>query len=210
MTNKRLIKGISLIIFLICLITGLYFLNLQLKAERLFIYAKGSDQKAVLNSTWQMSIREVERANDCKLTEDAVPSPDEVLCGLKYIIDHKRFVSKKGCDLNIWGNDREVIYDFFDDQLFNIRILDNVFNKQEEDSIIVSNLKEKFGNFNKSKDDNFGGTFSTTYVNVAYQQFNYTSADANKTVDRLIITLTYKPLYEQIKATSENEQKNIF
>ena len=210
MTNKRLIKRISVIIFLICIIVGLYFLNSHLKAERLFIYATGSDEKAILNSTWKMSIKEIERANNCKLTEDAVPSPDEILDDLKYIIDHGRFVSKKGCDINIWGYDREVIYDFFDDQLFRIRILDNVFNKQEEDSLIVSNLKEKFGNFNKSKDDNYGGTFSTTSVNVDYRQFSYTRDEANKIVDRLIITLTYKPLYEQIKATSEKEQKNIF
>jgi hypothetical protein len=189
---------------------GLYFCNTHLKTERLFIYAKGSDQKAILNSTWQMSVKEVERVNNCELTEDAVPSPDEVLGDLKYIIDYRRLLSKKGCDINIWGNDREVIYDFFDDQLFRIRIFDNVFNRREEDSIIVSNLKEKFGTFNKSKDDNFGGTFSNSSVNVEYRQFSYTSDGENKTVDRLIISLTYKPLYEQIKMISEKDQKNIF
>ena len=195
--------------FFICIITGLYFLNSYLMSERLLIYAKGSDQKAILNSTWQMSIKEVERANNCKLTERAVPSPDQFFGELKYIIDQGRFISKKGCVLNIWGNDREVIYDFFDDQLFRIWIVDEVFNKQEEDSIIVSNLSGKFGSFNKSKDDQYGGTFTTTYVNVDYLQFSYTSEDY-KTVDRLIITLTYIPLYEQIITISKNDQKNIF
>lgn len=209
MKKRIVIKRISITAFLILIIVGLYLLNSYLKTERLFMYANGTDQKAILKNNWQMSVKEVERTNACKLT-NTLPSLDQILGDLKYIIDQKRFLSKKGCDIRIWGNDREIIYHFFDDQLFRLQILGDVFNKQEEDSIIVSNLKKKFGNFNKSKDDNYGGTFFTKYVNVDYRQFSYINDDENKMVDRLIITLTYKPLFEKIKEASKNDQKNIF
>jgi len=71
------IAAIALLIFIIAI-------NGYLKDEKLLFYATGTQYKVFLNSTWEMSEKEIERANDTHLTvrkeyvidfRDVVPLP---------------------------------------------------------------------------------------------------------------------------------------
>ena len=55
-------------IFLIAIfIGGLFLVNKYLSANNLLFYSTGTNEKAFLDSTWEMSPREIERANNAIL-----------------------------------------------------------------------------------------------------------------------------------------------
>lgn len=204
---RKFLKISGIVLLLIIGLVGIYSLNSYLKKERLLIYSKGTNEKAFLNATWKMSIKEVERANGCGLTKGisfAVIEPE-----LNKILDLKRFVSKKSCEINIWGADREVSYDFFDDQLFRVRIYDDILNQGEIDSLIVQSLEPKYGEIIRSENNKYAGKFMTDEVEIDYNQWEYDNEEGKK-VKRFRIEITYKPLINEIKSISEKEQNNIF
>lgn len=203
----KYLKFLGIVILVLIGISGILFLNHFLKEERLFIYAKGTKEKAFLNATWKMSVREVERANNCNLTHEFnlfVIDPD-----LNKILDLNRFESKEGCEVNIWGNDREISYDFFDDQLFRVRIYDNILNKREVDSLIVTSLEQKYGKIKRDKENYFAGKFKSNTVEVDYKQWEYSDKE-NKIIKRFLIEITNIALIEEIKRISDKEQNEIF
>ena len=206
-SKKKLLKISGLIILLIISIVGLFCLNSYLKEERLFIYAKGINKKAFLNANWKMSIKEVERANGCQLSDGYDFSEFEP--DLKFLLNRNRIQWKRSCKINIWGENREVYYDFFDDQLFRIRILDDVFDKREIDSMIVLSMEQKYGKKSGNIENKFAGKFSTNEVEIVYEQFGYDNKE-NKKVQRFRIEISYKPLLDEIKSISKKEQNNIF
>jgi len=60
---------ITLVISILLLI-GIYLGNNYIREERLFFYSTGSDIKAFVNSTWEMSEKEIDRV--CSISfEDA-------------------------------------------------------------------------------------------------------------------------------------------
>jgi len=65
--SNKLFSYSLLAILILLLLTGLYFLNIYLKNNNLLIHATGTNDKAFLNSTWRMSVKEVERANETNL-----------------------------------------------------------------------------------------------------------------------------------------------
>ena len=204
---RKLIKMLGIILLIIVCSIGIYSLNSYLKNERLLIYTKGTNKKAFLNATWKMSVKEVERANGYKLTKGisfAVIESD-----LNKILDLKRFVSKESCDINIWGDDREVKYDFFDDQLFRVRIYDEILNQGNTDSLIVISLEPKYGKIIRNEKYEYAGKFMTDEVEIDYEQWEYDNKE-DKKIKRFKIEITYKPMVNEIKSISEKEQNNIF
>ncbi len=208
--KSRLLKIIGLIILLIIVVFSIYRTNTYLNKERLFIYAKGTDKKAFINATWKMSIKEVERANECELSKNAIPPPDILVGDLNNLLDRDRIDCRESCKKNIGGFDMDVAYDFFDDQLFRVRIYDNVFNKAEIDSLIVASLTPKYGKIERSDENEFSGKFLTDEVEIEYEQFEYDNNQENKRIKRFRLKITYKPLLNEIRSILKQEQNNIF
>lgn len=209
MKKNNGIKILGLIIIVIVSIIGLYSLKSYLKRENLLIYANGTNHKAFLNATWEMSAKEVERANHCNLVEETIPPLDLIVGELSTLFDKERIVRKESNSVLIWDGRREIFYDFFDDRLFRVRIHGNVWNKERIDNSITSTLEAKYGQIKRNQEDEFSGRFITDLVDVNYYQFEYNDSE-NKNVQHFQIEFTYKPLYNEIINITSNEIKNIF
>ncbi len=62
----------------------------------------------------------------------------------------RRITAKQQVDnMNFWTADTELTYDFFDDRLFRYRLLGEIFNQIEFDSIVVKNLQLTYGNIKR-------------------------------------------------------------
>ena len=207
MKKRTGLKILALIVIIMVSIFGLHSLNSYLKRESLLIYAKGTDQKAFLNATWEMTIREVERANGCPLSDGYDFSAFE--SDLDNLLDPTRIQWKKSCLVKIFGANREVYYDFFDNQLFRIKILGDVYNQKGIDSLIINSLESKYGKVVRDTENEFAGKFLTDNVEIYYDQFEYNDKN-NERVQHFKIEITYKPLMSKIKSTSKQEQNNIF
>jgi hypothetical protein len=205
--KRKLIKtGGGLILIIACALS-ISKLNSYLQEESLFMCAKGSDTKAFINSTWGMSIKEVERANGCKLNKD-VSQIAFVFDNFEMLLGTGRIKSKESCKINIWGVNREVDYDFFDNQLFRVKIYDDILDKALIDSMVVASLEVKYGTIQRKNIEEYSGKFETDEVEVEYGQYEYNKD--NKNLIRLVIKITYKPILNKMLSASKLIQNNVF
>ncbi|MFP5081278.1 hypothetical protein [Pedobacter sp. JCM 36344] len=203
--NKKVLKSMLAFIVIIAIVVSFLFLNEYWKEEKLFIHKTGYNKKAILNSTWNMSSKEVERANKLKLKKGLTFVFFEP--GLNKLLNEKRITAKKIDDFNLWTFTSELTYDFFDDRLFRYSFIGELAEPNSFDSIAVNNLKNRYGKMIKDTNQ-FGGNFLKDSVSVEYSQFNIENSK-NETEHRFLIKVTYLPIFNEIVRESENEQNSI-
>lgn len=204
----KLLKTFAIFILTAFIIIGLFKLNKYLKDERLLFYKRGTDEKAILNATWRMSVKEVERSLNYKLTDGIFYG--RIFTGepFKNLKDINRVSNKDGKNIIIGGENYEVQYDFFDDQLFQITLLKEVLNKEKTDSIITTYLEPKYGRIIRDPQNKFSGTFKNKNVQIKYEQWEIKNHD--KTEDRILIIIIYQPIVDEGYKIVTDEQKSIF
>lgn len=199
-------KCFFVLLMLSVITAGIILVDNYLKVEKLFFYKTGTDKKAILNSTWNMSAKEVERANKTKLDDEYtfVLFDDE----LNKLLDPDRITAKINKTMNLWAHTSELTYDFFDDRLFRYRLIGQVDEPAKFDSIVKHNLYERYGDI-KRNNDKFGGTFLKDSVFVKYSQFDVDGKN-NTLEHRFLIEVTYQPLFIEISKVARAEQSSIF
>lgn len=98
---KKIIKWTGIIAISASVLIGLFFLNRHIKNEKLLFYSSGTNKKAILNSTWNMSYKEVERVNEGKLKDGISLACIEN--GLKNLLNTNRFNTKTVESMNLWS-----------------------------------------------------------------------------------------------------------
>lgn len=201
----------TIIIFLITIfIGGLFLVNNYLSANNLLFYSTGTSEKAFLDSTWEMSPREIERANNTVLKP-----PRFDFRGISYaddpyprVINMKRYKSLVQNGLDLWSHSANVNYGFFDDKLFTYVVEISVYRDQvnQLNKIIISKISEKYGQFQKQENKTYyiQGTWNKTPVKVyywIYESENKFSAH---------IRFDYTPIIEHIGIISKSEQDRLF
>lgn len=207
--KKKILKFLKWTFFLVIIVAigaGLFFFNKHLREEKLFIYKNGTDKKAILNSTWNMLWKEIERANQCKLKDGLTFTFFEP--GLNALLDEKRITAKQIDEINLWTYSAELDYDFFDDRLFRYRLLGKVYEPNEFDSVAIKNLSLSYGTFIKDSTQ-YCGKFFKDSISVEYRQFDMDSKEQEKE-HRFLIEVTYLPTFNEIVRTAEKEQQSIF
>lgn len=199
---RKIKKWFFVLLVSLLTVSGFLLLNKFFKEENLFIYETGMDKKAILNSTWNMSFKEVERANKIKLKKGISFASFDA--GLNKLLDLNRITAKKTEDFNLWAFNSELNYDFFDNRLFRYSLIGEVYNSAEFDSIAVTNLKKKYGEMLKGGMQ-YGGSFLKDSVSVEYSQFDI----ENEKEHRFLIKVTFLPIFNEITKKSENEQNSI-
>jgi len=202
----KIIKWSLIFLMTFAIITGLFFVNKYWKNEKLFYYKKGTNKKAILNTTWNMSYKEVERANNCKLKEGFTFTFWEP--GLNNLLDQKRITAKEVKEINLWTFNAELSYSFFDDRLFRFTLLGETYNPNKFDSIAIANLELTYGKIIKDS-TRFDGKFLKDSIFVEYRQFDIESNE-QKQEHRFLIEVTYQPIFNEIVRIAKKEQQSIF
>ena len=111
------------------------------------ISKKIGDDKAFLNTVWGMSQSEVEKANKNKL--ESAPYYFRGLQDMEgsslYITNVDRFKNKVDSNLQLWGHSSKVVYEFFDDKLFQFTVELSGNNSKQLDSLIINNISKEYG-----------------------------------------------------------------
>ena len=152
------IKKLINIIVLISLFLTIFALNYYLKENNYLFYATGTNKKAFINATWEMSPNEVRRANNTNL----VPAKYRVLKNLLYRIgpddagEIERYELMESEEHSVqWGFETKVQYVFFDDRLFEYTVFLNGYDSNKMNNVITSALTEKYGNGVTEDDKNY-------------------------------------------------------
>ena len=170
------------------------------------MYKTGIEKKAILNSTWNMSSKEIERANNVKLRDNNMILFFEPV--LEMILDHSRISSKKGEAINLWSYSAELTYDFFDDRLFRYTLMGQAGYPDVFDSVALLNLGIVFGNFIPDSTQ-YKGKFIKDSVLVEYCQFNIADKE-DAPENHFVIEVSYQPIYYEIIRTAKENQNSIF
>jgi hypothetical protein len=218
MKKNRLIFISSI---LIILLGSFWALNDHWKRENKFYYQKGSDVKAIFNVTWEMSKNEIERMNDFILKQGTPFPPEE-----PYIqIQNKKRIThlKISRIINLWGNNAEIMFDMFDDRLFQIRIFGNYLNETDLITTIENELikiyspeykKPKLKPWERAKivyernsDDESHLLLKSGKDSVRVELNSWSRYFKNR---RYQVKLTYLPFYNEISNIAKIEQNSIF
>lgn len=185
----------------------------MLQDEKYFPYATGTKIKAIMKTTWGMSLKEIERVNPGKLNQSLNFSMFDFP---KFNFHNQnRIKYYKSENINLWGYYPELTYDFFDDQLFSYTLVGDVYEKEKFDSLVqfiffsksckplnelVINFKKELSIKNDSMNNNFHNICWRDSTLIIYNNSNNTFS----------IEAFYYPIYQNIKYNSELEQESIF
>jgi hypothetical protein len=216
-SNKRKSKDTCKLIVTAITIVGIViaaiFTNIYLRENKLLIYASGTGHKAFFNSTWKMSPREIERANNIKLSKSSRFSKlfSVISTGVPEVADNKRFkvlFNKGGIDL--WGYSTKVNYIFFDNMLYAYIVNLKVYSLEEHKKIL-STLRDQFGegttDKEKSKPIVFSFNWETEEQTISY---SFWEKDEESESYRVNIRSVYKPLLSDINKIASDEESSYF
>lgn len=223
---KKILKISLLLIVAISLLISIIAINGYLEDEKLLFYATGTQYKAFLNSTWEMSEKEIARANNTYLnseptrldfsgfnTIDGKKNPPGTYIDynpfkfdfqLPKVLNMSRY--KKGIqnDITIFGYNSRVRYYFFDDKLFEYTLIIHGLDADKLHKDIYSSISEKFGEGRVQKKENFqiqSVSWETMILKVDYWLNDINSGK---------VRFSYKPMINKIKQIKLNEEKNLF
>jgi len=216
MKHKKIIT-LSILIFTIILLSGgAYFLNRYLKQEYLFFYAIGTNEKAFLNSTWKMSPKEVERANNVNLIlfdrKQSKSNPfiaifAHTLSGM--LIHDNRVKEFTSVDkIKLFGEDIELILYFFDNKLFRYNVFFSYIYQETIDDV-YNNLTRKFG---KELTKQINKHTNTTILK--WENYNkniyYLDSINTEEIGELYLIFEYRPFVIETIETIEKEKRDYF
>lgn len=206
----KIIKKSLYIIITIFIIIGVLFLNEFLKEYKYLFYSSGTNKQAFLNSTWEMSPPEIQRANDTNLI---YPETDwlrefPIFSHYPKILNPNCYKTLIQNNLNIWGYDCNVNYYFFDERLFSYSLefeigraaLNKTTNK------ITSLISNKHGDYIEKHQDQYLKHFiwKTEDMTVEFKAFD------SKNDLTIWITYEYLPMLQKINEISEKEENQLF
>lgn len=191
--KKVFVLTVTAIIIVGIVIVGIN-LNDNLRENNLLIYSTGTKHKAFLNSTWEMSPREIERANSTKLSSSKLP----LLFGPE-LIAQNRFKELSHDNVSLWGSRVKIGYTFFDNMLYKYYVSLDVVDLDESQKEILATLRKMFGEGRKGKKVRKDTMYCFEW-DTKKQSLSYWSGKLEKEyLYSITIKAVYKPLYDQIK-----------
>ncbi len=205
------LKRISVIIFCILILLTIIILNFYLKDSNRLFYSTGTDIKAFLNSTWEMSPNEINRVNETTLQKPNTSFirflPD---AGIPHILKRDRYHTLEQIDINIWGNSAKVEYGFFDNKLFqyslSVTAYSDDYNKISNN--IINQLENKYGKGKSIKHKYFLVKLEWITDILKIEYWIYKNDKENKY--SINVQYEYIPMLNKIGEISEREIEKIF
>lgn len=203
----KLLKIVGLCILAIIVVLSAVGLRTHLSNNNLWFYATGTKDKAFLNATWKMSLKEVERANKSVLS---VYDDPFVGLGEPDIMDRKRFTEYVQKELFLWGYPAEVHYTFFDNMLYEYYIGLTAYDLDKPFKEILQTLQSQFGE--GKVDEKRGDLLTWRDWETSNQKLacwmNKTEGKTNEYYTG--VRSTFQPIQRLIEATAKGEKKKYF
>lgn len=193
----------------------------------MLFYATGTNDKAFMNSTWEMSVNEVERANNAEFI-----GVNTLLClfGVREFdsIEH-RIMCYQDDDVYLFGNKSEVTYFFFDNRLFEYDLIIPVYGYSDV-SKLLEQLENRLGkeysqdigvNPHYEYAQNYEREWNTDKEKVEFNLFfpsknqlqdeYYSFEDTEETASpRVHLRVIYLPMVKKIEEEIEIEESSYF
>jgi len=208
---------------LVIIISGICILiitNAFLSENNLLIYATGTNEKALKNSTWKMSLKEVKRVNECRLEHKRKPKKFDYQGRQKEFVQDNAF---------FWGYNCDIKYFFFDNMLYKYKVkivLPKISTPEqlEKDKFEIKKLKmdilqalrEKFGNeVKKSNEKNIlhnSWNYKNQIVNCKFTDLKEEEWGDNRTYNCTYFEIEgiYQPIYKQMEEIMQKDKSNSF
>ena len=203
------------------------FLNGYLKSNNMLLYATGTKDKAFKDSTWEMSVNEVERASDKQLIEAKGFSC--YFASIEFESVKQRVLCYQDDDVYLFGTKGEVVYVFFDNRLFKYELSIPVYGYSDV-SKLLEQLEQRFGeefsqeinpNPYKEHTQNYIREWSTEKQKVKFnlnlpskhqlQDKDYEfEGKENSDSARVYLEVTYLPMLRKIQDEIEVEESSYF
>ena len=200
-------KARKILIFsLVLLITFLFIICYLILSPN--INFNTTNNKAILNASWGMSPSQVKMANDTKLTKlNIIPLP-----GLfaPDISDTRRFLFLVQNDRMLFGQHTEIHYDFFDKKLYRYVVFIHIANKVKADNTVLSTKIAEYSESIKVKEtssyevDSYEWTTKDKMISYSLYKNN------KKAKYKIVIRVTYIPIYNEIQRVVREEIKSYF
>ncbi len=196
--------------------------------EKYLFFATGSMEKAILNSTWLMSPKEVSRSNNARLKKEDIDAWVQYLLYPR-ILNVNRYAEYAQKDIWLWGVESEIKYQFFDNKLFGFTLIMNppvVLRKGEGNKLIkdygggvLDHLVELFTKKHGVPEEN-NQTDRKSSHNRLIEEYKWLTSHyrveiyliKNDETDTASLTarVTYLPYYREIERTAGTEQSNYY
>lgn len=210
--RKKIIVSFSISLFVLLSIIMLGLGLNYLKKERLLFFATGTHIKAFLNSTWEMSQKEIERKNNDTLrplSKDLDDILEEVAVSqTPNLLNENRIKVQIGTDKIVYGYKTHVYYAFFDDKLFRLKITGQCYDFENIDSLFISKFKKIYGPVIKdslNKSSRFLYSFNGDSITGSYWHYNNKENECHFSIE-----LTYTPILQRISNISKQEENSLF
>jgi hypothetical protein len=203
----KLLKIIGLAMLALMAVLSAMGLHTHLKNNNLWFYATGTKDKAFLDSTWKMSYKEVERANNTILGMYEDPF---VALGEPAITNPKRFTEYIQYNLFLWGFPAEVHYTFFDNMLYEYYITLAVYDVEMPYKEILQTLQSQFGE--GKVDDERKDLVSWRDWEAKNQKVACWMGKVDGKANEYYVSVrsTYQPVLKLIEDTAKGEKKKYF
>jgi hypothetical protein len=204
---KKKLKLFVYFLIVLFIIAVIFIGNSYIQDNNYLYYATGLDEKAFLNSTWLMSPKEIERANNTFLSKS-----DMLDFFLPDVTDITRFTTRIQDDVYLWGHRAKVEYMFFDDMLYKYYIPLTVYTYSKETlhEEILKTLRRRFGKEKeverKTKNMNYKCSWEADNQIITYYMGKY----KKKNSYFVNINAEYRPFYKQIKEIAKKDKTNYF
>ena len=203
---KKIMYALVVIVIISCLSASYYYI----KENNYFIYATGSDKKALLNSTWLMSPNEIRRSNNAYLKRDPYKLPPLLLLSDNVgpdIVNQERFSYLMQDGLSFWGRPATVDYEFFDNKLYRYYITFRVYDLESTELEVLSSLKGKLGEFKEIESKYYIRKYEWNSNNL------FVLFGINKITEHeygFHMMFKYLPFYTEIEKISKVEKAEYF
>lgn len=221
---ESLVKKFFILVLIVSTLLGLYHINKYLRDNYFLIYSTGTSNKAFMNSTWQMSPKEIERANKTKLTNiwqggtnytgdkkdlyfDISARREKIFFPeVVYNLTDKRRLKTFSSSHTpyLWNIRTSVQYHFFDNKLLSYSLHFKEIRQQEE-KLILEHLRNQFGDYKYFKSIEYGERVKN------YEWKNNIQTIKLETKNKYSnIKFTYNPIIDEIREIAEEEKKALF
>lgn len=205
MTKIKILKNLILIILTFTVIFGLDY---YLRENNLLFYSIDTKERAFINTTWEMSPHEVQKANNVNLT----PAPDQDKYEYPRVINMERYkLLDQTKHITLWSFETKVEYAFFDEKLFECTMLLEGHDLNKMHKKITSALTEEYGD-GVAEDNKIylhSMHWETTSVRVRYWLLEKEDK-GNVKLFLAGVRISYKPMHEIISKISLKEHKKLF
>lgn len=184
----------------------------HLKSNNYWIYATGTNERAIIKATWRMSPREIERANNIVLSYLSAEEMNFSRLFGPDLMDKTRLTERIQSDISLYGYPARIRYSFFDNKLYAYSATLSTTEEDKPAKEIIETFNSRYGAAKKtSNGSDRGFIFHLEWQNERQEVMCWLNAKDPKTdTYNLGFSASFAPFVREIEGVATSEKKNYF